>query len=162
MKCPRCEGRVGPDGLCDGTERGFEDCATINRLLTELREARAALTFDKLREVNVRRCEYAFHQVNEWTLSDWLMDVTGKLGDVAREVKTIRRSMTSGEAFFGGSLDHEEVICRMAYEAADVVIYLDLLCARAGVDLGAAVREKFDLVSRVRCPPGTPTIGDDE
>lgn len=34
-----------------------------------------------------------------------------------------------------------------AHEMADIVIYLDLLAARMKIDLGAAVREKFNVVS---------------
>lgn len=35
-----------------------------------------------------------------------------------------------------------------AKEAGDIVAYLDLLCARMGIDLGAAVRSKFNEVSK--------------
>lgn len=37
-------------------------------------------------------------------------------------------------------------------EAADIVIYLDLLCTREGIDLGAEIVKKFNEVSdRVKC-----------
>ena len=36
---------------------------------------------------------------------------------------------------------------RLALELADVVIYADLLAERLGIDLGAAVRTKFNEVS---------------
>jgi hypothetical protein len=38
------------------------------------------------------------------------------------------------------------------------VIYLDLLAARAGIDLGAAVRRKFNHVSEARLGDGAPQL----
>lgn len=106
------------------------------------------LRFSDLRTANAARCEKHYHPIADWSLTDWLTATTGELGELAGVIKNIRRAETEsgpnghpiGHAFRGA----------LAEEAADVVIYLDLLCARAGVDLGAAVRRKFDAVSRER------------
>jgi NTP pyrophosphatase (non-canonical NTP hydrolase) len=40
----------------------------------------------------------------------------------------------------------------IAKESADIVIYLDLLCTREGIDLGVEIVKKFNEVSkRVNC-----------
>jgi NTP pyrophosphatase (non-canonical NTP hydrolase) len=106
------------------------------------------LRFAELRRTNVRRCRRHYHHENAWSLSDWLMCVTGELGELAGEIKKLRRKKAErrrNKHAIGATSKHA-----LGAEAADVIIYLDLLCARAGVDLGAAVREKFDLVSRER------------
>lgn len=106
------------------------------------------LRFSELRRANVKRCETHYHPIRAWSLSDWLMAVTGELGELAREIKKLRRMQTERKLNLHpiGMTSKEA----LGAEAADVVIYLDLLCAREGIDLGAAVRSKFDLVSRER------------
>jgi NTP pyrophosphatase (non-canonical NTP hydrolase) len=93
------------------------------------------LTFEELRAANVERCEQSYHPVAAWSPSDWLMCATGELGEVAGELKLMRR----------GDGVPKEVVGR---EIADTVIYLDLLAARLGIDLGEAIRDKFNLVSQ--------------
>lgn len=112
-----------------------------------MREACAdSLRFAELRAKNVERCERFYHPFEEWSLQDWLMAVTGELGELANVLKHARRGQNTGPIATDGVLD----VVALGNEAADVVIYLDLLCARAGVDLGAAVRWKFNSVSRKR------------
>ncbi|MEC7520126.1 MAG: MazG-like family protein [Myxococcota bacterium] len=111
-----------------------------------MREASDSLRFAELRAKNVERCERFYHPFEEWSLQDWLMAVTGELGELANVLKHARRGQNTGPIATDGILD----VVALGNEAADVVIYLDLLCARAGVDLGAAVRWKFNTVSRKR------------
>ncbi len=106
------------------------------------------LRFSALREANVLRCETHYHSVSEWSLADWMACVSAEAGELAGVIKNMRRFAT--ERGKNGHLIREAGVKDLAQEAADVVVYLDLLCARAGVDLGAAVREKFNLVSRER------------
>lgn len=93
------------------------------------------LTFDQLREANVARCEEVFHPLADWSPMDWLGCVTGELGEAAGLLKRQRRGEPVAASVLGDEL-------------ADTVIYLDLLAARLGIDLGAAVIAKFDSVSR--------------
>jgi NTP pyrophosphatase (non-canonical NTP hydrolase) len=93
-----------------------------------------ALTFAALRDANVTRCEASYHPLDDWNATDWLAAVTGELGEAAGLIKHLRR----GEAVSPEALGHE---------LADTVINLDLLAARLGIDLGEAIRAKFNLVS---------------
>lgn len=108
--------------VCDWTEQRSEQDAP-------------ALSFAALRETNVRRCLDAFKQsLDDWSLLEWAGAAAGEVGELANLCKKLRRG--------------EDVPLReIGYEAADAVIYLDLLCAAAGIDLGAMVREKFNVVS---------------
>lgn len=92
------------------------------------------LTFGDLAEQNRLRCEEEYHPLKEWSPNDWLGAVAGEVGELAGELKKLRR----------GDVVGREVIAK---EAADVVIYLDLLCQRCGIDLGSAVAQKFNEVS---------------
>lgn len=110
------------------------------------------LKFADLREANLRRLplfknargETAHSQPDgsDWSDSDWLMAVTGELGEFANLRKKVLR----------GDMSMEDAKQDLADELADVVIYIDILASRLGVDLGAAVVSKFDRVSdRVGC-----------
>lgn len=101
-----------------------------------------SLTFDRLRLANVARCEQSFYPLDERDLASWLLCVTGELGELAETLNGKRR---------GVPVDLD--LAAVAGELSDVVTYLDLLAARAGIDLGRAVAEKFDVVSeRVGSP----------
>ena len=109
---------------------------------------REALSFDALREANVRRCEDAFHPVSDWSLTDWATAAAGELGEACNVIKKMRRfegSHNDPALNIDPSSDAGQKA--LAYEIADTVIYLDLLAARAGIDLGRAVCEKFNIVS---------------
>lgn len=110
--------------------------------------ASGALTFELLRYTNRRRCETHYHPIDDWSLNDWLGAVTGEVGEVAGVIKNIRRAET--ERVKNGHTIPEATLSKLGDEAADVVIYIDLLTARAGVDLGRAIVRKFNLVSRER------------
>lgn len=69
----------------------------------------------------------------------------GEAGEVANVVKKLRRH----ECGLQGVLDkpYDELRTQLADELADVYCYLDLLATKAGVDLGEAIRRKFNVVS---------------
>lgn len=116
--------------------------------MAEATSALDSLGFAELRFANVARCEKAFHPLASWSPSDWAMATAGELGELCNLLKKARR----GEAVDPLAL---------ADEAADVVIYLDLLCARIGIDLGAAVRRKFNIVSdRRKCDIKLPEVSE--
>ena len=95
------------------------------------------LTFDKLRNVNVSRCEDVFHKLNSWSPTDWACAMGGECGEALNFIKKMRR---------GEEINKNDV----AYELADIIIYADLLAARLDINLGEAVREKFNVVSKRR------------
>jgi len=93
-----------------------------------------SLNFATLRKANVTRLEKTWHKLNDWTETDWLTAVAGELGELAGLIKKKRR---------GDKVAQIDV----SREIADITIYLDLLAAKMGVDLGNAVIEKFNLTS---------------
>lgn len=85
----------------------------------------------------------------------------GEAGETANVVKKLRRAETNVK----GALDpeHPVLINHLAEEIADTLIYLDLLAAFYGIDLGAAVAAKFNKVSkREGLPERLPSIASDE
>ena len=74
---------------------------------------------------------------SDWALSAWCNAVCGELGEAANLIKKIER----------GDFTLEEMRGALAHEFADIVTYLDILAARAGVNLGDATVEKFNIVS---------------
>jgi len=73
----------------------------------------------------------------DWSIADWVQAVTGELGEFANLAKKVRR----------GDLTLDAARPDLAKELADVVIYLDILAHRCGVDLGEATVAKWDEVS---------------
>lgn len=109
------------------------------------------LTFARLRAANSQRVTHfrdakgriSHESIDDWTPSDWIMAVTGELGELANLLKKVRR----------GDFDQSEVQSEIADELADVAIYLDLLALRLGVRLDEAIISKFNRVSdRVGSP----------
>lgn len=79
---------------------------------------------------------------SDWSPAQWLQAVTGELGEYANLRKKFER----------GDVDAETFKIEAGKELADVTIYLDILAKQLGVDLGEAVRSKFNEVSkRVGC-----------
>ena len=117
------------------------------------------LTFEEFRRANVQRCVESFHDVKDWDAADWLGAITGELGEVASVLKERRRRRRRYQATVGPGTGMRPVETgptppltdderqRLAHELADVVTYADLLAEWAGIDLGEAVREKFNIVS---------------
>lgn len=104
------------------------------------------LSFSALREVNVTRCQ-RWHPPGSvpWTAADWSNATCGEAGELANVVKKIRRHETG--AVNEGDPSLEALKAMAAEELADVVIYCDLLADYLKVDLGAAVKAKFNKVS---------------
>ena len=109
-----------------------------------------ALTFASLRKANLDRLPQ-FRDKNgklchthphgfDWSPADWMTAVAGEVGELAGVLKSLRR----------GDFDHlprEEVVKMIANESSDIVIYLDILNEQFGIDLGEAIRSKFNEVS---------------
>jgi NTP pyrophosphatase (non-canonical NTP hydrolase) len=131
------------------------------------------LTFDELRAANVKRCNTAFpHKLIDWSLQDWSNAMAGEAGETCNVTKKIRRgdfAMSEAKLIdltpegpkllaLAEDVDIESYVRTvgdpvqsiLAEEIADVVCYADLLAARAGIDLGEAVRRKFNKVSEKR------------
>lgn len=88
-----------------------------------------------LREVNAERSLKAFGiALHDWSAPEWGNAIAGETGELCNFLKKQNRDKVSLKS-------------EIAKEAADIVIYLDLLCEREGIDLRAAIRSKFNEVS---------------
>ena len=109
------------------------------------------LKFEELRLANVKRLPLfrdrkgrICHKPDgsDWSNAQWLNAVTGELGELANLIKKTDR----------GDFTIDEAREDLGRELADVVTYLDILAFRLDIDLGQAVRNKFNEVSdRVGC-----------
>lgn len=98
------------------------------------------MTFDEVRQANLTRCREVWHHEMDWSPQDWLMCVTGELGEVAGELKGLRRR--------GDGIDPDDMRRdAIGDEIADTLLHLDLLAARCGIDLGECIRRKFNRTS---------------
>ena len=110
------------------------------------------LTFNTLRDGNLKRLPlfknrhglpaHSEPDGSDWSPAQWLQAVTGELGEYANIRKKYERGDITEQEFLRGAAD----------ELADTVTYIDILAFRLGIDLGAAVMDKFNRVSaRVGC-----------
>lgn len=91
--------------------------------------------FKQLKKANKERCpEFGHGGIDGWSLTDWACAVAGETGEMCNLIKKMHR---------GDNIKMEDV----GKEAADIVIYLDMLCQRAGIDLQTAIVNKFNEVS---------------
>ena len=107
----------------------------------------------ELRELNRKRCN-RWHDplADDWTLGDWGNAFGGEAGELQNVVKKLRRH-EAGASLAYNTPELGVLRDKFAEEVADVLLYLDLLCWKAGVTpdlLVVALREKFNLVSRAQ------------
>lgn len=100
--------------------------------------------FKAFREANVERCIVGFkHPLNSWSEMEWGAAAAGELGELLNNLKKRARA----EAGIAGNVSDAPSVADCAAEIADVIIYLDLLAARMGIDVQEAIVEKFNRVS---------------
>lgn len=92
--------------------------------------------FNDLRFHNVKRCNTKYkHGIDAWSVTDWGCAMAGEAGELCNLLKKMRRG--------------EDIPLKaVADEIADVVIYLDLLCAKLDINLPRAIADKFNEVSK--------------
>lgn len=115
------------------------------------------LSFADLRRANVPRCRSAWRHEREWSPTDWACALAGEVGEACNEAMKLKRIADGIE--HNKVLTREQVVANVGRELADVICYADLLAASLGVDLGAAVRAKFNEVSDRVLSPIKLTLG---
>lgn len=98
-------------------------------------------------KINRERCESPKgfnHTLESWSLSDWMTAILGELGEAANIAKKLNRVR---DGIPGNKESAEELAAKFRREMADVFIYLDLTCQRAGFTLSEIVAEVFDAKS---------------
>jgi NTP pyrophosphatase (non-canonical NTP hydrolase) len=106
------------------------------------------ITFSQIRAANLSRCN-AWHGIMSWSVMEWACAMAGEAGEACNVAKKIKR-IEQGIARRRSELQPhaiEEMDAKLAEECADTFIYLDLLCARQGIDLEIAIQRKFNSVS---------------
>jgi len=126
-----------------------------------------SLTFEELRQANETRCNICFnHTLDGWNGAEWGNAMAGEFGEAAKELlsffeqtwvslkfmSTIKTCDTLKKMIrqLESDKDPDKLKKRLKKELADVVIYADLTAARFDIDLGEAVRDKFNEVSDKR------------
>lgn len=104
------------------------------------------LTFNDVQRANESRAK-RWHPggLGDWSALEWAGAMCGEAGEAANVAKKLRRIE---DGIVGQDpADAEKLRQQLGHEIADVVIYAFLLAAREGINLGDAVREKFNAVS---------------
>ena len=92
------------------------------------------LSFRRLSRANHQRCEESYFPLEDWTPSDWATAMAGEVGEACNLIKKKR---------MGQNIELEDI----GRELADVVIYVDLLASRLGLNLEDCVVKKFNETS---------------
>lgn len=103
------------------------------------------LTFSKLRETNLSRTDrWNPRGLETWDLSGWTVAMMGEAGEACNVIKKLNRIR---DGMTGNRIGEKELQRALTDELADIVIYLDLLAARAGINLESAIIHKFNETS---------------
>jgi NTP pyrophosphatase (non-canonical NTP hydrolase) len=104
-------------------------------------------TFRSISAINRRRAR-RWHPrgLEDWSVLEWAGAMAGEAGEAANAAKKVRR-LEQRLRQRKGPVDMADAIRKLAGEVADTYLYLDLLCARVGIDFRAAIVEKFNEVS---------------
>jgi NTP pyrophosphatase (non-canonical NTP hydrolase) len=120
--------------LTGGVGRGYLACAG------SFRQNGEHMDLKKLRAANTTR-QQEWDKEGGITASYRAMELGGEVGEALNVVKKLERERLG----IRGSRATKE---QLAEELADVVICVDLIAMQYGIDLGDAVREKFNATSR--------------
>ena len=101
------------------------------------------LTLKKLQKASTERCG-RWHDLHEWSLSDWAVAMAGECGETCNVVKKLNRD--EGD-IRGNRESRDELMHRLGEEIADTVLYAVLLAERAGINLEREIIVKFNEVS---------------
>lgn len=131
-------GQMVPGGLPCVPDLGFDDLTRGNQKRIPLfKNAKGEIAHPKTAGIDG----------SDWTLLEWSGAIAGEVGELCNLTKKIRRGDVSLDDMMedkGKMLTVRQVVAR---EAADAVCYLDIVCLQVGINLGDAVREKFNSVS---------------
>lgn len=106
--------------------------------------------FTALREKQLTRCK-RWHKgvgVEDWSGLEWAGAMAGEAGEAANVAKKLKRLEGGLRSLKGRKRDQRaRLVQQLGKECADTFLYLDLLAARYGIDLGRAIVEVFNAKS---------------
>jgi len=109
-----------------------------------------SLTFNKLATINAERCLAHYHSnLNDWSPTDWGCAVAGEAGELCNILKKIKRIDDGLGQFNKEGETIQSLFDAAGNEMADVVIYLDLLAQRLGLNLEHCIKNKFNYNSEL-------------
>ena|ERR1035437_3870106 len=100
------------------------------------------MSFEDLREANVKRQKEVRKQLVEWDPVDWAIAVAAQSGRVCKEAALLRRYRGKSENQANDIKDY--YLNRMEWAIACLVIQADLLAANLKIDLASAVAGQFN------------------
>lgn len=133
------------------------------------------LSFAYMRSVNLARCLFLHDRdgvpIGDWTMSDWGVAAAGEIGEMGEALAGLLSSLVlanqaaarAGKAWDKAKKikrldgpyhnkpddqDRDKLLQELASEMADSILYMDLLAATQGIDLGRAIVDKFNEKSR--------------
>lgn len=126
--------------------------------ITIILESGPGLTFDALRRANMARLPRFRNRLgapahsepdgSDWSYAAWGNATAGEIGEMLVEFGRFLQLCDTLKKLERGDLGELEAArVRIGGEAADIVTYLDITCARLGIDLGAATLHKFNAVT---------------
>lgn len=102
----------------------------------------AGMTLDQLRAANTLR-QKEWDTEGKLDLLFFAVELAGEVGELCNVIKKLHRQIYGVPGSIASLVD-------LAEELADVIIVADLLAAKVGINLNAAVIEKFNRVSQKR------------
>lgn len=84
--------------------------------------------------------------LEDWTVLEWAGAMAGEAGECANAAKKVRRLELRLRQRKGPG-DMATALAKLAEEVADTYLYLDLICARTGIDFRQAIIDKFNRTS---------------
>lgn len=110
-------------------------------------EGGGPLTFRDLQRTNRSRVPKFGHTLEEWSPMEWACAAAGEMGELCNALKKQARQEDPARPGYDVSGKKRPTMRDVADEIADVVIYLDLLASKLGIDMQEAVRGKWNEVS---------------
>lgn len=105
------------------------------------------LTLREIRQIGIARSARWHPQgASDWDLRDFAIGFGGEAGELLNAIKKLRR-LETGAVQAKGPANREEALSAVVQEIGDTFLYLDLVAAKLGVDLQAAIAATFNRVS---------------
>lgn len=100
-----------------------------------------SFSFQDLRKANLEILPLFKDSLDDWNLAEWMNAVAGETGEACNFAKKYIRQLPHDPS-------KEDLEKEIALELADIIIYVDLVAAKLGVNLDDVVRKKLNIVSK--------------
>lgn len=111
----------------------------------------SSLIFESLKIANKDRAEKLYNQpIKDTLITDWVVALAGECGEFCNVIKKLRRLQTGLGKFNykEGEQEVKNLLQQAKDEIGDLIIYADIIAQALDIDLGEAVKDKFNEVSK--------------